>query len=43
MRDECLNVQLFQSFDEARTIIETWRQDYHHRRPHSSLGHLTPE
>jgi putative transposase len=27
---------------EAQTIIETWRRDYNQRRPHSSLGHLTP-
>ncbi|MDR4462212.1 MAG: integrase core domain-containing protein [Nitrospirales bacterium] len=42
LRDECLNVHQFWSLDEARTIIETWRLDYNHRRPHSSLGHLTP-
>ncbi|HQU29224.1 MAG TPA: IS3 family transposase, partial [Nitrospirales bacterium] len=42
LRDECLNVHQFQSLDQARTIIEMWRQDYNHRRPHSSLGHLTP-
>ncbi|MBS0180707.1 MAG: transposase, partial [Nitrospira sp.] len=23
-------------------IIEAWRIDYNQRRPHSSLGHLTP-
>jgi putative transposase len=40
--DECLNVHQFASLDEARTIIEAWRLDYNQRRPHSSLGHLTP-
>ena len=42
VRDECLNVHQFASLAEAQTLIETWRLDYNQRRPHSSLGHLTP-
>jgi putative transposase len=42
LRDECLNVHQFASLAEAQAIIETWRMDYNHHRPHSSLGHLTP-
>jgi putative transposase len=42
VRDECLNVHQFASLAEAQTIFETWRLDYNQRRPHSSLGHLTP-
>jgi putative transposase len=42
LRDECLNVHQFASLAEAQTIIEAWRLDYNQRRPHSSLGHLTP-
>ncbi len=42
-RDECLNEHAFRTLDEARHIIETWRCDYNHHRPHSSLGNLTPE
>ena len=42
LRDECLNVTQFMSLDDARTKIEAWRVDYNLRRPHSSLGHLTP-
>jgi putative transposase len=42
LRDECLNVVQFMSLDDARAKIEAWRVDYNHRRPHSSLGHLTP-
>jgi len=42
LRDECLNEYLFTSLAEARVIIEAWRQDYNHLRPHSSLGALTP-
>jgi putative transposase len=43
LRDECLNVHQFASLAEAQRIIEMWRVDYNQRRPHSSLGHLTPE
>ena len=42
-RDECLNENWFMSLDHARRIIEAWRVDYNHTRPHSSLGYLTPE
>jgi putative transposase len=42
LRDECLNEQVFTSLAEARAIIEDWRYDYNHLRPHSSLGALTP-
>jgi putative transposase len=42
LRDECLNVHQFASLVEAQAIIEGWRVDYNQRRPHSSLGHLTP-
>ncbi len=40
--DECLNVHQFASVADARSEIEAWRIDYNQRRPHSSLGHLTP-
>lgn len=42
LRDECLNVHQFVSLADAQIIIEAWRCDYNQRRPHSSLGHLTP-
>jgi putative transposase len=42
LRDECLNVHQFLSLADAQAKIEAWRQDYSQRRPHSSLGHLTP-
>jgi putative transposase len=43
LRDECLNEYVFSSLGEARAIIEAWRHDYNHLRPHSSLGYLAPE
>jgi putative transposase len=42
LRDECLNVHRFTSLDDAKAKIEAWRVDSNQRRPHSSLGHLTP-
>ncbi len=42
-RDECLNLYWFNDLQEARRIIEEWRQDYNRARPHSSLGYLAPE
>lgn len=42
LRDECLNVHQFTSLAEAQALIEAWRVDYNQCRPHSSLGHLTP-
>ena len=42
LRDECLNVHVFTSIDDARQKIEAWGTDYNEHRPHSSLGHLTP-
>ena len=42
-RDECLSENWFVSLQEARRIIEDWRQDYNQVRPHSSLNDLAPE
>ena len=42
IRDESLNVEQFWSIEDAKQKNEAWRYDYNHRRPHSSLGHLTP-
>ncbi len=42
-RDECLNEHEFSTLDEAREIIESWRQDYNTVRPHRALKNQTPE
>jgi putative transposase len=42
LRDDCLNLHWFMSITGARATIETWRHDYNHVRPHSSLGERTP-
>jgi putative transposase len=41
-RDECLNVNWFLSMEDAEEKMETWRNDYNHFRPHSSLNNMTP-
>ena len=43
LRDECLNTHWFSSLDDVRSKIEAWRRDYNACRPHSALGHLTPQ
>ena len=42
LRDECLNVNWFESIEEAKARIEDWRRDYHESRPHQALGQQTP-
>jgi putative transposase len=42
LRDELLNETLFRSLPHAIAVLETWRRDYNHERPHSKLGWLTP-
>jgi putative transposase len=41
-RDECLNEHWFVSLEQARQVIEAWRQDYKEVRPHSALGQQPP-
>ncbi len=41
-RDECLNCEIFRNGQEARQVVEAWREEYNERRPHSSLGYRTP-
>jgi putative transposase len=43
LRDECLNANWFANLAEAKEEIEAWRKEYNTERPHSSLGHRTPE
>jgi len=42
LRDEFLNVQVFEILLEAQVLLEDWRIDYNTNRPHSSLGWLSP-
>ena len=42
MRDELLDGELFLHIDEVKYVVDRWRMDYNHYRPHSSLGYMTP-
>lgn len=42
MRDELLNREIFYTLQEAQVLIERWRNEYNHFRPHSSLGYRPP-
>ena len=41
-RDECLNMEVFDSLKEAQTVIDCWREHYNTERPHSALNYSTP-
>jgi putative transposase len=42
LRDELLNVEIFDTLLEAKVLIERWRQEYNTVRPHSSLSYRPP-
>ena len=42
MRDELLDREIFYTVKEAMHLIEMWRWEYNHLRPHSSLGYKPP-
>jgi putative transposase len=41
-RDECLSQHWFASLSHMRSVIDNWRDDYNHHRPHSTLGYMPP-
>ena len=41
-RDECLSQHWFASLSHMRSVIDNWRNDYNHHRPHSTLGYVPP-
>lgn len=42
LRDELSNGEIFYTLKEAQVLIECWRWEYNHLRPHSSLGYKPP-
>lgn len=42
LRDELLNAELFADVREAKALAAGWKNEYNHRRPHSSLGYVPP-
>jgi putative transposase len=41
-REDVLNLYLFRNLAEVRETTYWWIIDYNERRPHDSLGYLTP-
>jgi transposase InsO family protein len=42
LRDELLNLEIFDTLLEAQVLVERWRRQYNVVRPHSSLGYRPP-
>ena len=42
LRDELLDGEILYSLAEAKVVIESWRQHYNTKRPHSALGYRPP-
>ena len=42
LRDELIDREIFTTLLEAKVLIESWRLEYNHVRPHSSLGYRAP-
>lgn len=42
LRQECLSQHWFATLAEAQTVLEAWRQEYNHHRPHTTLGLQPP-
>jgi putative transposase len=39
MRDELLNREIFTTLEEARVLIESWRNEYNQIRPYSAKNY----
>ncbi len=42
LRDELLDREIFTTLIEAKILIEEWRKEYNHIRPHSALNYRPP-
>jgi putative transposase len=42
LRSELLDAEIFENVREAQSLAASWRSDYNHYRPHSSLDYRTP-
>ena len=42
LRDELLNVEIFDALREAQVLVERWRRHYNTVRPHSALNYRPP-
>jgi putative transposase len=42
LRDELLDREIFNNLEEAKVLIEGWRREYNHIRPHSAKNYQPP-
>ena len=42
LRRECLTLHWFLNLADLQQTLQTWRDDYNHHRPHSSLADVPP-
>ena len=42
VRDELLNREIFTTLEEAKVLLEKWRKEYNHVRPHSAKNYQPP-
>ncbi|TXC62124.1 transposase [Piscinibacter aquaticus] len=42
VRGECLSQHWFASLSHMRSVIDNWRGDHNHHRPHSTLRYVRP-
>ncbi|WP_218932516.1 integrase core domain-containing protein [Adhaeretor mobilis] len=42
VRDEFFAIEEFENLGVARKLAAAWKENYNHRRPHSSLGYVAP-
>ena len=42
LKEECVWISNFKSFEEARLAIKRWIEFYNEQRPHQALGYLSP-
>jgi putative transposase len=42
LQDELPKQEIFMTLQEAKILVERWRWEYNHIRPHSSLGYRPP-
>ena len=42
LKEECIWLNSFTSFREAKSVIESWIEEYNTDRPHQELGYSAP-
>lgn len=43
MKEECVWLQNFENFEQARVAVAGWTRFYNSERPYQSLNYMSPE